>query len=97
MGTTVLPPLPFIEDGCPKCGYEPCVQVPLCPECGKDLGKLVPPPAHQMVWIPAAGDDLAERPAPLPYREPREHMQITCRRCAYRWPAATEDSTSEAA
>lgn len=32
MGTTVLPPLPFIEDGCPKCGYEPCVQVPLCPE-----------------------------------------------------------------
>lgn len=97
MTTPVAPNLPPLDAACPKCRYEPSAIVPVCPECGTGLAGLVPPPAHQMQWIAATGDPMVDRPAPLPYPEPREHMQITCRRCAFRWPAATEDSSREAA
>lgn len=97
MSTPVLAALPPQEAACPKCLYQPSSLIPSCPGCGESLEKLVPPPAHQMAWIPAAGDQLADRPSPLPYEEPREHVQITCRRCAYRWPAAVEDGSQEAA
>ena len=87
--TSVLVALPPLDAPCPKCEYEPSAIVPKCPECGEDLAGLVPPPAHQMQWVAAANDPLVERPVLLPYSEPSEHMQITCRRCSYSWPAAT--------
>ena len=46
--------------------------------------------------IGAIDDVLSERPLLLPYVEPREHMQLICRRCSYRWPAAPEDGSKEA-
>lgn len=97
MSTPVLVALPPLAAACPKCRYQPSDVIPSCPECSTSLAGLVPPLAHQMAWIPAAGDPYSDRPSPLPYQEPREHMQITCRRCAYRWPAAVEDGHQEAA
>ena len=95
MKSTPVLPLPPVDHTCPKCGYAPSREIPSCPECGAGLAGLVPPRYHEMTWMPVAGDALIERLATLPYQEPREHMQITCRRCAFSWPAAPGDSPKE--
>lgn len=87
--------LPLLDAACPKCGYTPSTEIPSCPQCATSLEQLVPPPNHQMMWVGAVDDYLADRPLVLPYVELREHMQITCRRCAFRWPAAPEDHIKE--
>lgn len=88
--------LPPIDAACPKCGYAPSTETPACPKCAASLGDLVPAPHHLMQWIGDIDDVLSERPLMLPYFEQREHMQLICRRCSYRWPAAPEDGSKEA-
>ncbi len=87
--------LPPLDAACPKCSYKPSAEVPACPKCAASLEGIVPPPHHLMQWIGAIDDFLSERPLLLPYAEPREHMQMICRRCAFRWPAAPEDQNKE--
>lgn len=95
MPAPVATPLPPLAAACPKCRYEPSAEIPSCPECSASLAAFVPPPHHQMLWVAAIDDYQAERPLLLPYAENREHMQITCRRCAFCWPAAAADGPKE--